>query len=44
MTCRDTSSPRRASEAARVTMMPVAVAMISAGTCVTMPSPMVSSV
>ncbi len=44
ITCFDTSSPSRASEAARVTMMPVAVAMMSAGTCVTMPSPTVSSV
>ncbi len=32
------------SEAERVTMMPVPTAMTSAGTCVTMPSPMVSKV
>ena len=32
------------SEAERVTMMPVPTAMTSAGTCVTMPSPMVRSV
>ena len=42
--CVATSVASRASVAARVTMRPVPVAITSAGTCVTMPSPTVSSV
>jgi hypothetical protein len=38
------SELRRWSDADRVTMMPVPIAITSAGTWVTMPSPMVSSV
>ena len=41
---RERSWPNEPSEAARVTMMPVAVEISSAGIWVTMPSPIVSSV
>ncbi len=40
--CLVTSVPKEASLTARVTMMPVAVEMSSAGSCVTRPSPMAS--
>ncbi len=42
--CLVTSSPRVELEAARVTIMPVAVEIISAGTCETSPSPTVAMV
>ena len=38
-----TSEPRSASDALRVTMMPVATEMSSAGICAARPSPIVSS-
>ena len=41
---RDRSWPKEPSEAARVTMMPVAVEISSAGIWVTIPSPIVRSV
>ncbi len=44
LTWRSASRLRFASDDERVTMMPVPTAITSAGTCVTMPSPIVSSV
>ena len=42
-TCLAVSVPRSSSDAARVTMMPVAIEIISAGICAARPSPTVSS-